>query len=128
MKIKEVYKLGFDPATCEDEEVRRVFKDDIAKVLWVTIKSQHLASQYFNREMLEAADRIRSAAKGYVYRLYFDEFVRACGLDYTYGKVADGIRDNEFWYGIYLVVCKHGFFKVEYEPPQGEAKTESDFT
>jgi hypothetical protein len=59
LRIVEPLILSFDPDKTKDEGIRAVFKDEIARQLWMAIKSTHITNQYFNRQCLRAAQAIR---------------------------------------------------------------------
>lgn len=55
-----VIHLSFDPAAIKDREFQRVWKDGLARTIWLAVKYCHLTDQYFNKECLEAAKLIRA--------------------------------------------------------------------
>lgn len=56
--IKTHLVLKFDPEK-SNEEIRKVFADDLARTMWLAIRPGHLASQDFNRHILAYANIIR---------------------------------------------------------------------
>lgn len=59
--IREHVKLGFNPATqTEDDNLRKVFEDDIARILWLAWKPGHIVNQHFAAQVLARAQRIRA--------------------------------------------------------------------
>lgn len=60
--IPEIVKLNFDPKTAS-REVQDVFSDDIARTIWLTVRSSHPTSQYFNTACLYYAKVIKEARK-----------------------------------------------------------------
>ena len=60
--IKELYTLSFDPNKAEPA-IQRVFKDRIARTIWLAIKGQHLVSQYFNQDCVDIARWMRQRLK-----------------------------------------------------------------
>jgi len=51
-------KLGFDPMT-EDEDHAKVFKDDVARTLYLLWRPGHIVDQYFSKHVLLVATAIR---------------------------------------------------------------------
>lgn len=49
----------FDPFKSENPDIRAVFADDIAQIIWVSIKWKHLVDQNFNRNCLGLAETLR---------------------------------------------------------------------
>lgn len=56
--IREPIKIGFDPKKASPL-VQQVFGDDIAKALWLMVKSTHLVTTGFEEWCLETARTIR---------------------------------------------------------------------
>lgn len=115
MRNKEVYKIGFDPATTEDPKLQAVFKSKVARVLWLSIKSGHLTDQNFNDRILAAAERV-----GDPYHVKsYDDFLRAVNLHGEFGKVnvssngSDHRPDHEFWADVYQACCQGRMCKFE---------------
>ena len=52
--------LTFDPKEAE-WEIKKIFRDDLARTLWLAVKSGHVVSQYFNSMCIEYARVIRKA-------------------------------------------------------------------
>jgi len=58
----EPIKIGFDPEQAEEKKVRQVFADDLARSLWMMIKSVCLiVDKNFERWCLIKASEIRNA-------------------------------------------------------------------
>ena len=55
--IPEKVTLLFDPKTA-NQEIRAVFAHDLARTIWLAVKSSHLASQHFNSDCLHYAKAI----------------------------------------------------------------------
>nr|MBI4156136.1 hypothetical protein [Candidatus Woesearchaeota archaeon] len=54
--------ITFNPLDIQDDEnrlVKKVFVDDIARTLWLGIRSRHITDQYFHQKCLNLADKIR---------------------------------------------------------------------
>ena len=58
MKIRTDVTLQFDPERAIPK-VQRVFRDDLARTLWLAIKGTHIVSQHFNANMLAMAHGIK---------------------------------------------------------------------
>lgn len=54
-----VIHLSFDPAAIKNRKFQRVWKDGLARTIWLAVKYRHLTNQHFNMECLEAAKWIR---------------------------------------------------------------------
>ena len=54
-----VAKLGFDPTALRDPDLRRVWRDPLARTLWLAVRYRHLVNQHFAKECLAAAKEIR---------------------------------------------------------------------
>ena len=52
--------LTFDPKEAGGE-IKKIFRDDLARTLWLAVKSGHVVSQYFNSMCTEYARVIRKA-------------------------------------------------------------------
>jgi hypothetical protein len=61
--IPETVVLAFDPKKSESKELREVFSDDLARTLWLAVKSGHLTDSNFNRNCLTYAKIIRDLKK-----------------------------------------------------------------
>ena len=61
--IKTEVVLGFNPAETKgtEDDVSGVFKDEVARTLWLTWKQGHITNQYFVGEVFEIASAIRKA-------------------------------------------------------------------
>ncbi len=65
--FRDPVSLGFDPSTLTDETdlpeegvtLREVWKDPVARTLWLAIKARHLTSQHFRKQCLQFADGLR---------------------------------------------------------------------
>ena len=57
--IPSQIKLQFDPTNVGDPLVRKVFEDDIARLLWMGIRPSHLVGPNFNQKCLNVAEYIR---------------------------------------------------------------------
>lgn len=53
--IPKIAVLAFDPLAIEDRKLRKVWKDPIARTLWLAWKWRHLTDQNFNDQCLKAA-------------------------------------------------------------------------
>jgi hypothetical protein len=58
-KGAEIITLAFNPEKTDDTEIRQVFSDNLAKILWLFIKRNHLVSQHFNKHCIGLAKCIR---------------------------------------------------------------------
>lgn len=56
--IPKVLTLNFNPETAGDE-IRKVFDDDLARLLWLAIKSSHVVARGFNAGCLRYAETLR---------------------------------------------------------------------
>jgi hypothetical protein len=61
--IQETVVLAFDPKKSQDEDLKKVFSDDMARTLWLGVKSGHLTDSNFNRNCLTYAKIIRDFKK-----------------------------------------------------------------
>lgn len=61
--ILETVTLAFDPKTIEIQEIKDVFANDLARTIWLAVKSGHMTSQYFNNDCLHYAKVIENAKK-----------------------------------------------------------------
>jgi hypothetical protein len=57
--IEESVILCFDPDDSEDEQIRAVFADREARMLWLAIKQGHITSTNFCKSCLRYAEVIR---------------------------------------------------------------------
>ena len=55
----EEREFTFDPFKSSNPEIRAVFQDDIAQIIWVGIKWKHLVDQYFNQNCIGLAKTLR---------------------------------------------------------------------
>lgn len=56
--------LRFDPKNPETaQEVREIFEDDVARIIWMGFKINHIVSQHFNSAVIKLADFIRKKGK-----------------------------------------------------------------
>lgn len=60
--IKEKVELLFDPEK-SSEEIKEVFADDLARLLWLGVKSSHIVDQHFEKHCLLYAKIIDKAKK-----------------------------------------------------------------
>ncbi len=58
-EVEEV-EFEFDPYQSDNPTIRAVFQDDLAQILWVAIKKDHLVSQHFNSQCLLLAKMLRT--------------------------------------------------------------------
>ena len=72
-----VAKLGFDPTAIREVDLRRVWRDPLARTLWLAIKYRHLTNQHFQKECLATAKEIRRLKPKDVYSL---ELAMRCGM------------------------------------------------
>lgn len=64
IEIKNPVKLGFNPSNENtSQEVKDVFDNKFARILWLSIKQQHLTDQYFNKNCLDAGERLEKGVK-----------------------------------------------------------------
>jgi hypothetical protein len=68
-RILPEYILHFDPEKSEDEDLRCVFHDELARTLWMAIKGTHITSQHFNKGCLQVAKEIRKSIPLTAYQL-----------------------------------------------------------
>ena len=59
--LHESITLGFNPTVSEDSELRAVFANDTARTLYLLWRQGHIVSQYFNKHVLEIAEKIAKA-------------------------------------------------------------------
>lgn len=57
--IREHIKLSFDPEKSSIEEVREVFSNPLARLIWLAVKPGHLTSQYFDFNCLRSAKEVQ---------------------------------------------------------------------
>lgn len=50
--IKEIVSLAFDPTKAGSGDVKDVFADDVARIIWLAVKQKHLTTPNFNRACL----------------------------------------------------------------------------
>lgn len=62
VKIPEIIELTFRPDELEGE-VAKVFKDDLARTLWLAIKRSHVVAKGFNSLCLAYAKKLRGMDK-----------------------------------------------------------------
>lgn len=83
--------LNFDPEKIEDEKLRRVFADDLARTIWMGWRVNHIVSQDFNDEVLRLAEMVREEKP----RLW--ESLRRLGMRLgPYSNFA-GTKEDECW-------------------------------
>lgn len=119
MHARNIIKIRFDPKKSENPEIRKIFENHKATVLWCCIKNNHITSQYFNETILETVELLNE--KGY-YPKYHD-FLNCCfKLTRNFGKVpvtnsniGPGLFeiDHEYWSDIYKMVYLKTPFKLE---------------
>lgn len=56
--ILEFLSLPFDPKN-SDDEIRKIFNDDLARTLWLGIRQGHIAEKNFKKAILACAEVIR---------------------------------------------------------------------
>ena len=81
--------LAFDPVKSENEAVRKIFSDRIARNLWLGIKWRHLTSQYFDDDCLKIADRIKAKSPKTPAEL---EVIFRCGQDPIFMEQSEDTR------------------------------------
>jgi len=47
--------FGFDPSKTDNKEVKKVFEDETARILWIAIKRNRLVDENFNKNILYLA-------------------------------------------------------------------------
>lgn len=52
-------ELAFDPATCDNETIRKIFSNRVARNLWIGIKRGHLTNGFFDEDCLRIAEWIK---------------------------------------------------------------------
>ena len=58
--ISNPVKVGFNPEYIPNKAVKRVFQEDMARILWLAIASGHLIDgEYFPHHCLNAANSLR---------------------------------------------------------------------
>ena len=59
--MNKIEKLDFtfDPFKSENPDIKAVFEDDLAQIIWCAIKRNHLVDQYFNKNCLVLAKELR---------------------------------------------------------------------
>lgn len=55
--------LAFDPETIEDEQLRRIWRDDLTRSLWTGLRFRRLASRHFNDSVEAIARELRRKVK-----------------------------------------------------------------
>jgi len=110
MKAPSEIKIGFDP-TNADPEIRQVFNNRTAMILWCCIKNTHLTDQHFPRLCLEVASSVDNIS--YPENIKYSSFMRyASPLNSKFGRVtvyehgpnSQSAVDNEFWGGIFMII------------------------
>jgi len=101
MHAPEIICLNFNPEESEDEKIREIFRNRIARILWCCLRNNHVTDQYFNNIVLEVTEEINDS-------LTYDDFLkRAAKLTKLYGRctVDEGSRiDNEFWGDVFKAI------------------------
>lgn len=117
MKAPETVKLAFDPMTTDDMDVRYVFKDKGATILWCMIKNGHIVSQSFARTVLDVAEKLKeNRPRSYaefmeVVRPFSNVFGRVI-VDKSFPPMFSQTRpDHEFWGGVYMAWTGKRYFK-----------------
>jgi hypothetical protein len=111
----EVYKIKFDPESSNDSLVREIFKNKIATILWCSIKAGHVVDQYFNKNILEIANKLNE------HQHYCNFLKITSDLNSQFGRVTvDGTMlhhydeiDHEFWSDIFKAINNQRCFKIE---------------
>ena len=62
-------RLTFDPVKTPDRSVRRIFRDQLARTVWLAARYRHLVGPRFNQECLAAAKLIRKRKPQTAYEL-----------------------------------------------------------
>jgi hypothetical protein len=60
--IKEKVELLFDPEKADDD-IKKVFADDLARLLWLSVRYGHLVDEHFNNDCLRCAKAIERSKK-----------------------------------------------------------------
>lgn len=125
MKAIAEPKMGFVLSNA-GEDVQKIFKDPIARVLWCTIRCGHITSQYFNPLIIEIAEDLRKSEP----KDYRDFLKRIVPLTNQFGRICvqesrllfhDYEIDHEFWADVYNMCFHNRYFKVNWN-----AKTEGE--
>ncbi|MBI2122282.1 MAG: hypothetical protein HYT98_04140 [Candidatus Sungbacteria bacterium] len=62
-------RLAFDPVTTQDRSVRRIFRDQLARTVYLAVRYKHLIGPRFNQECLAATKLIRKRKPKTVHEL-----------------------------------------------------------
>lgn len=114
MKAATEFSLDFDPDKLEDPELKEIFENSTAKIIWCCIKKNHLTDQFFCKNLLKASKKID---EGILQRQYisYSHFLDACYYllkDFGLIPVNDTyVIDNEFWISIYDMILG-GYFRI----------------
>jgi len=82
-------RLAFDPVKTPDSSIRRIFRDQLARAVWLAVRYRHLINQHFNQECLAAAKLIRKRKPQTAYELQLV-------IRHTMPSHASGINEP-FW-------------------------------
>jgi hypothetical protein len=100
--------VAFNPATLTGT-LCAVWRDDVARTLWLAYKWKHLVSQHFDQDCLAAARALRATPPTSVEKLR-RTLCGACGFGRTWDWLA---RGDEAWYAQVFPILRDGL-KIPY--------------
>ena len=69
LSIEDKVKLNFDPSKTKEDQIAKIFADETARTLWLTWRPYHIVNQYFGREVIERARKIKKEKPTTVFAL-----------------------------------------------------------
>lgn len=98
--------LNFDPTTTPNKRLQRVWRDPLARTIWLAVKAQHMTNQHFERHCLNAAAAIRREKPTTV-----DKLIRVIRVRMPMS--APNVENKPFWEQ--LLECVLGKRQIGYE-------------
>lgn len=108
-------KITFDPEA--DPTIKKIFDNRASAVLWCCIKSGHITDQYFDDKILKMAEKLQEKLPTKyqkflkVVRPLTEHFGKVYSASHGMYSSHETVIDNEFWMGIYDMICHHQHFK-----------------
>ena len=114
----EVFNLVFDINASSNVNIREIFKNRIATILWCSIKSGHIADQYFDQLILKVSKELENDQDSCNYQEFLkitsslnNQFGRICVWETMFDKQFE--IDHEFWSDIFKAIHNKRCFKIE---------------
>jgi hypothetical protein len=122
MHIPETFTLRFDPEESENLDIKMIFRNKTAKIIWCAIKSAHVTDQYFNSTVLEVGETLTHAEDPCDYRAFL---ALTAKLNRTFGRICvyESLMqhqyeiDHEFWSDIFKAINGRRAFNIEVRLP-----------